>query len=348
MFLCKPACRLIFELLYLLPLEIVLPMRIDSIGRIRPAFMPGHIVHPRFIAMRLLRGGGERVAEVIKPKFGREMLFESAFEKKERNGKSSFDFVEIGKKGGMERDSAGFGFFPFFLFGGLNGNKAAFVKGEGEHLARAHTRKNQKPKATPPARWLRFFRFPRIRPTVQADNPLTRRKMPLILRALKRSPHFFLFQVLLSSIDLLRFVRLIAFGLNYILFVNRLAIQKNAFLTPLKKFYQKKFQKYLTSAFILDIISVSSTFALDKIPVFKRESLKRGKKLSFVRRARNSSRARLQRETRAERKAKPSRKRERLHSKDKFIKAGKTALMIESGSFCTVEGVKVSAFGFSS
>lgn len=37
-----------------------------------------------------------------------------------------------------------------------------------------------------------------------------------------------------------------------------------------------------------------------------------------------------------------------LHSKDKFIKAGKTALMIESGSFCTVEGVKVSAFGFSS
>ena len=147
MFLCKTACRLIFELLYLLPLEIVLPMRIDSIGRIRPAFMPGHIVHPRFIAMRLLRGGGERVAEVIKPKFGREMLFESAFEKKERNGKSSFDFVEIGKKGGMERDSAGFGFFPFFLFGGLNGNKAAFVKGEGEHLARAHTRKNQKPKA---------------------------------------------------------------------------------------------------------------------------------------------------------------------------------------------------------
>ena len=67
----------------------------------------------------------------------------------------------------------------------------------------------------------------------------------------------------------------------------------------------------MTSAFILDIISVSSTFALDKIPVFKRESLKRGKKLSFVRRARNSSRARLQRETRAERKAKPSRKRER-------------------------------------
>ena len=84
--------------------------------------------------------------------------------------------------------------------------------------------------------------------------------------------------------------------------------EKRIFNTS-KKILSKKFQKYLTSAFILDIISVSSTFALDKIPVFKRASLKRGKKLSFVRRVRNGSRARLQRETRAERKAKPSRER---------------------------------------
>ena len=46
-------------------------------------------------------------------------------------------------------------------------------------------------------------------------------------------------------------------------------------------------------------------------PQIERGSLKRGKKLSFVRRARNGSRARLQRETRAERRAKPSRERER-------------------------------------
>ena len=80
MFLCKTACRLIFELLYLLPLEVVLPMRINSIGRIRPAFMPGHIVHPRLIAMRLLRGGGESVPEVIEPIFGGKVFSESAFE----------------------------------------------------------------------------------------------------------------------------------------------------------------------------------------------------------------------------------------------------------------------------
>lgn len=97
--------------------------------------------------MRLLRGGGERVAEVIKPKFGREMLFESAFEKKERNGKSGADSLDIRQKGGMERDSAGFGFFPFFLFCGLDGNEAAFVKGKGVHLTRAHTCENQKPEA---------------------------------------------------------------------------------------------------------------------------------------------------------------------------------------------------------
>lgn len=48
--------------------------------------MPGHIVHPRFITMRLLRGGGERVPEVIKPKFGREMPMKSAFKKNQGNG----------------------------------------------------------------------------------------------------------------------------------------------------------------------------------------------------------------------------------------------------------------------
>ena len=66
--------------------------------------------------------------EVIKPKFGREMLFESAFKKKERNGKSGVDSLDIRQKGGMQRDSAGFGFFPFFLFCGLNGNKAGIVE----------------------------------------------------------------------------------------------------------------------------------------------------------------------------------------------------------------------------
>mgnify|MGYP001534560280 CR=1 FL=1 len=48
--------------------------------------MPSHVVNPRFITMTLLRGGGERVAEVIKPKFGREMLVKGAFKKNQGNG----------------------------------------------------------------------------------------------------------------------------------------------------------------------------------------------------------------------------------------------------------------------
>ena len=120
-------------------------MRINSIGRIRPAFMPSHVVNPRFITMTLLRGGGERVAEVIKPKFGREMLVKGAFKKNQGNGQGGADSLDIRQKGGMQRDSAGFGFFPFFLFCGLNGNKAGIVEGEGEHLTRAHTCENEKP-----------------------------------------------------------------------------------------------------------------------------------------------------------------------------------------------------------
>lgn len=74
--------------------------------------------------------------------------------------------------------------------------------------------------------------------------------------------------------------------------------------------------------------------------------MKRGKKLSFVKRARVKLRPTAKGK---ERNGKPNRaaKEKDLHSKDKFIKAEETALMIGSGSVCTVEGVKVSAFGFS-
>ena len=68
-----------------------------------------------------------------------------AFKKNQGNGQGGADSLDIRQKGGMQRDSAGFGFFPFFLFCGLNGNKAGIVEGEGEHLTRAHTCENEKP-----------------------------------------------------------------------------------------------------------------------------------------------------------------------------------------------------------
>lgn len=122
-------------------------MRINTVGRIRSAFVPGHIVHPGFITMRLLCGGGERVAQVIKPKIGREMLMKGAFEKKKGNRQGGADFVDIRQNGGVQGYSAGFEVLPFFLFGGLNGNEAAFVEIERVHLTRPHTGINQKPKA---------------------------------------------------------------------------------------------------------------------------------------------------------------------------------------------------------
>lgn len=83
-------------------------------------------------------------------------------------------------------------------------------------------------------------------------------------------------------------------------------------------------------------------------PVFKRGSSKRGKETFFC--EAGAGNAAPDRKGKQERNGEPSRaaKEKDLHSKDKFIKAGETALMIGSGSFCTVEGVKVSAFGFSS
>ena len=89
--------------------------------------MPGYIVHPGFITMRLLCGGGERVTQVVKPKIGREMPMKGAFEKKKGNRQGGADFVDIRQKRGVQGDPAGFGVLPFFLFGGLNGNKDAFV-----------------------------------------------------------------------------------------------------------------------------------------------------------------------------------------------------------------------------
>lgn len=69
--------------------------------------------------------------------------------------------------------------------------------------------------------------------------------------------------------------------------------------------------------------------------------MKRGRN-TFVKRARGTYRAGVP--------LRPDRKGEEATStkKNKFIKAGGSAFMIESGSFCTVEGVKASAFGFSS
>ena len=81
-------------------------------------------------------------------------------------------------------------------------------------------------------------------------------------------------------------------------------------------------------------------------PRSERESLKWGKKLSFVRRAR--VKLRLIAKGKQERGGKPSRaaKDKTSTKRNKFIKAGETALMIESGSFCAVEGAKASVSFF--
>lgn len=63
--------------------------------------MSRHVVNPRFITMALLRGGGERVAEVIKPKFGREMPVKGAFKKNQGNGQGGADSLDIRQKGGV-------------------------------------------------------------------------------------------------------------------------------------------------------------------------------------------------------------------------------------------------------
>ena len=68
--------------------------------------------------------------------------------------------------------------------------------------------------------------------------------------------------------------------------------------------------------------------------------LEAGEKHSFVKRARGTCRAGVP--------LRPDRKGEEATStkKKQVHKAGESAFMIESGSFCTVEGVKASAFGF--
>ena len=103
-------------------------MCINSVRRISAGFMPGYIVHPRFIAMRLLCGGGEGVSEVVEAIIGREMYAEGAFEENERDGNGGADTGDIPYKSGMKRDFPRFRRFPFFLFRGLDDDEAGRIE----------------------------------------------------------------------------------------------------------------------------------------------------------------------------------------------------------------------------